>query len=106
MHAATYDAFLDELSFIYDLEKDAGLKDVLKKGTSQVKKVVDGADRLSTKAGVFGMSRADDALSALHRSAAKHLPKPAAKLVNALPKSSFELMEQVPKTLPTRVYPG
>jgi hypothetical protein len=78
MHAATYEAFFDELSAI-QLEKDAGLREALRAVPSGI-----------NKASLKGYLKADALLNRISggRIGAK------------------EVVEGIPKVMPTRIFPG
>lgn len=105
MHAATCEAFFEELDSIYELEKDAGVRDLLRAGTAKVKRVAQGVNNLSIKASTLGMAKTDDALSALRTQTSK-IPKVGPLASKLVPKNSVDLMEKAHGALPPSANPN
>ena len=78
MHAATYEAFFDELSAI-QMEKDAGLREALRAIPAGI-----------NKASLKGYLKADDLINKLSRGRI----------------GAREVVEGFPKIMPSRIYPG
>ena len=97
MHAATYDAFFDELQSIQMMEKDAlDLRSALRAGTEVVKKVGDKADRvaLTTQSHIYNAS--EDLLDAARKKAGKIIPGKLGKAVSKAIPRTHDLIEKAP----------
>jgi hypothetical protein len=78
MHAATQEAFFDELDSIYELEKDSSVRDVARQGLAKAREVARRSkemaaklkgtlDEASLRVGVKGMQATDKALEGIQK---------------------------------------